>query len=133
MHLSCVCTSTGCPFAFHDPLSSSRYCSEPTTHMSWSMSLSSSPVVTTTSFSDDGCDLGAAVLSMAWLCPTELQAGSSAVCPCMCDAFVSPAVCRATAYSQVFKSSCPWSYTINDGGGRRHLPARVASAVYRRN
>jgi hypothetical protein len=58
MHLSCVCTSTGCPFAFHDPLSSSRYCSEPTTHMSWSMSLSS-PVVTTTSFSDDGCDLGA--------------------------------------------------------------------------
>ncbi|OEL16752.1 Thaumatin-like protein 1a [Dichanthelium oligosanthes] len=56
------------------------------------------------------------------LCPAELRAGGGAACRSACDAFArpeyccsgafaSPAACRPTAYSQVFKSACPRSYS----------------------
>ncbi|KAJ1295927.1 hypothetical protein BS78_01G260100 [Paspalum vaginatum] len=56
------------------------------------------------------------------MCPAELRAGGGAACRSACDAFArpeyccsgafaSPAACRPTAYSQVFKSACPRSYS----------------------
>lgn len=56
------------------------------------------------------------------MCPAELRAGGGAACRSACDAFArpeyccsgafaSPATCRPTAYSQVFKSACPRSYS----------------------
>lgn len=55
-------------------------------------------------------------------CPTELRAGGGGACRSACDAFNtaeycckgeygSPATCRPSAYSQVFKSACPKSYS----------------------
>ncbi|KAG0549829.1 hypothetical protein BDA96_01G288300 [Sorghum bicolor] len=56
------------------------------------------------------------------MCPAELRAGGGAACRSACDAFArpeyccsgafaSPAACRPTAYSQVFKTACPRSYS----------------------
>nr|ACN25673.1 unknown [Zea mays] len=56
------------------------------------------------------------------MCPAELRAGGGAACRSACDAFArpeyccsgafaTPAACRPTAYSQVFKSACPRSYS----------------------
>jgi hypothetical protein len=56
------------------------------------------------------------------MCPAELRARGGAACRSACDAFArpeyccsgafaSPVVCRPTAYSQVFKSACPLSYS----------------------
>ncbi|RLN41891.1 putative thaumatin domain family protein [Panicum miliaceum] len=56
------------------------------------------------------------------ICPAELRAGGGAACRSACDAFArpeyccsgafaSPAACRPTAYSQVFKTACPRSYS----------------------
>ncbi|XP_062206200.1 thaumatin-like protein 1 [Phragmites australis] len=56
------------------------------------------------------------------MCPAELRAGGGAACRSACDAFArpeyccsgafaSPAACQPTAYSQVFKSACPRSYS----------------------
>ncbi|KAL5229701.1 hypothetical protein ABZP36_028477 [Zizania latifolia] len=56
------------------------------------------------------------------MCPAELRAGGGAACRSACDAFgrpefccsgeyANPVTCRPTAYSQVFKSACPRSYS----------------------
>uniref|UniRef100_A0A0D9XHS6 Thaumatin-like protein n=1 Tax=Leersia perrieri TaxID=77586 RepID=A0A0D9XHS6_9ORYZ len=56
------------------------------------------------------------------MCPAELRAGGGAACRSACDAFgrpefccsgayANPTTCRPTAYSQVFKSACPRSYS----------------------
>ncbi|KAL6905948.1 hypothetical protein ACP4OV_003549 [Aristida adscensionis] len=56
------------------------------------------------------------------MCPAELRAGGGAACRSACDAFArpeyccsgafaTPAACRPTAYSQVFKTACPRSYS----------------------
>uniref|UniRef100_A0A0D3HB57 Thaumatin-like protein n=1 Tax=Oryza barthii TaxID=65489 RepID=A0A0D3HB57_9ORYZ len=56
------------------------------------------------------------------MCPAELRAGGGAACRSACDAFgrpefccsgafANPSTCRPTAYSQVFKSACPRSYS----------------------
>uniref|UniRef100_A0A0E0CXW5 Thaumatin-like protein n=1 Tax=Oryza meridionalis TaxID=40149 RepID=A0A0E0CXW5_9ORYZ len=55
-------------------------------------------------------------------CPAELRAVGGAACRSACDAFgkpefccsgayANPNTCRPTAYSQVFKSACPRSYS----------------------
>ncbi|KAJ1297991.1 hypothetical protein BS78_01G420500 [Paspalum vaginatum] len=55
-------------------------------------------------------------------CPAELRAEGGAGCRSACDAFgkpeyccsgayANPGTCRPTAYSQVFKSACPKSYS----------------------
>ncbi|KAG8096832.1 hypothetical protein GUJ93_ZPchr0013g34412 [Zizania palustris] len=55
-------------------------------------------------------------------CPSELRAVGGAACRSACDAFgkpefccsgayANPNTCRPTAYSQVFKSACPRSYS----------------------
>ncbi|KAL6596286.1 hypothetical protein ACP70R_047650 [Stipagrostis hirtigluma subsp. patula] len=55
-------------------------------------------------------------------CPAELRAMGGAACRSACDAFgkpeyccsgayANPNTCRPTAYSQVFKSACPKSYS----------------------
>ncbi|XP_024978435.1 thaumatin-like protein 1 [Cynara cardunculus var. scolymus] len=55
-------------------------------------------------------------------CPSELKVGGGGGCKSACDtfgtpeycckgAFDSPAACRPTAYSELFKSACPKSYS----------------------
>lgn len=55
-------------------------------------------------------------------CPTELRTEGGGACRSACDAFntpeycckgeyASPAACKPTVYSQVFKSACPKSYS----------------------
>ncbi|KAG8095491.1 hypothetical protein GUJ93_ZPchr0012g20592 [Zizania palustris] len=56
------------------------------------------------------------------MCPAELRTGGGAACRSACDAFgrpefccsgayANPTTCRPTAYSLVFKSACPRSYS----------------------
>ncbi|RRT34267.1 hypothetical protein B296_00059255 [Ensete ventricosum] len=67
-----------------------------------------------------GCAATGCVVDMNARCPAELKVGEA--CRSACDAFrkpeyccsgayASPATCRPTAYSQVFKAACPKSYS----------------------
>ncbi|RWW48618.1 hypothetical protein BHE74_00045349 [Ensete ventricosum] len=67
-----------------------------------------------------GCAAAGCVVDMGQRCPAELRVGEA--CRSACDAFrkpeyccsgayASPATCRPTAYSQVFKVACPKSYS----------------------
>ncbi|XP_009400349.2 thaumatin-like protein 1 isoform X1 [Musa acuminata AAA Group] len=67
-----------------------------------------------------GCAAAGCVVDMSTRCPAELRVGEA--CRSACDAFrkpeyccsgayASPATCRPTAYSQVFKAACPKSYS----------------------
>ncbi|KAG6474841.1 hypothetical protein ZIOFF_064056 [Zingiber officinale] len=69
------------------------------------------------------CPSAGCAVDVGQSCPAELRVpGQSHACRSACDAFgkpeyccsgafASPATCRATAYSQVFKSACPKSYS----------------------
>lgn len=75
-----------------------------------------------------GCPSAGCAVDVGQRCPSELRvAGQGRACRSACDAFgkpeyccsgafASPATCRATAYSQVFKSACPkaYSYAFDD-------------------
>ncbi|XP_074582853.1 thaumatin-like protein 1 [Curcuma longa] len=70
-----------------------------------------------------GCPSAGCAVDVGQRCPAELRVpGQGRVCRSACDAFgkpeyccsgafASPATCRATAYSQIFKSACPKSYS----------------------
>ncbi|PUZ39322.1 hypothetical protein GQ55_9G287700 [Panicum hallii var. hallii] len=68
------------------------------------------------------CAAAGCAVDLNAMCPAELRAGGGAACRSACDAFArpeyccsgafaSPAACRPTAYSQVFKTACPRSYS----------------------
>lgn len=55
-------------------------------------------------------------------CPSELRVGNGEACKSACEAFAkpeyccsgeygSPAACKPTVYSEIFKSACPRSYS----------------------
>ncbi|URE01955.1 thaumatin-like protein [Musa troglodytarum] len=67
-----------------------------------------------------GCAAAGCVVDISQRCPAELRVGEA--CRSACDAFrkpeyccsgayASPATCRPTAYSEVFKAACPKSYS----------------------
>ncbi|WOL05935.1 thaumatin-like protein 1b isoform X2 [Canna indica] len=67
-----------------------------------------------------GCAAAGCAMDIGARCPAELRAGRA--CKSACDAFgkpeyccsgayASPATCRPTAYSQLFKTACPKSYS----------------------
>ena len=68
------------------------------------------------------CAAAGCVADLNARCPAELRSVGGAACRSACDAFgkpeyccsgayANPNTCRPTAYSQVFKSACPQSYS----------------------
>ncbi|XP_074558206.1 thaumatin-like protein 1 [Curcuma longa] len=70
-----------------------------------------------------GCPAAGCLVDVGQRCPAELRvAGQGSACRSACDAFgkpeyccsgafASPATCRPTIYSQIFKAACPNSYS----------------------
>lgn len=68
------------------------------------------------------CASTGCITDLNQLCPTELKADGGGACKSACEAFAapeyccsgaynSPATCRPSMYSQMFKSACPKSYS----------------------
>lgn len=77
--------------------------------------------------SSGGCASTGCLVDLNRRCPTELQAEGGGACRSACEAFGnpeyccsgaygSPATCKPSAYSQLFKSACPraYSYAYDD-------------------
>ncbi|KAH9623406.1 hypothetical protein KSS87_002918 [Heliosperma pusillum] len=74
-----------------------------------------------------GCQTTGCIADLNRRCPTELQSESGGACRSACEAFGnpeyccsgdygSPATCKPSAYSQLFKNACPraYSYAYDD-------------------
>ncbi|PIM97476.1 hypothetical protein CDL12_30053 [Handroanthus impetiginosus] len=80
------------------------------------------PMIVETSGGSGMCASTGCVTDLNRVCPSELRAGGGAACKSACEAFgrpeyccsgsfSSPASCRPSVYSQMFKSACPRSYS----------------------
>lgn len=69
-----------------------------------------------------GCPTTGCVTDLNQVCPAELRVGAGEACRSACEAFgkpeyccsgafASPATCRPSVYSQMFKNACPRSYS----------------------
>lgn len=85
------------------------------------------PVVVESAGGVGGCEATGCAVDLNPMCPTELRAGEGGACRSACEAFGkpeyccsgefgSPAACRPTVYSEMFKSVCPraYSYAYDD-------------------
>lgn len=80
------------------------------------------PVLVDPSGGSGSCGSTGCVVDLNQRCPNELWVGDRAACKSACEAFqspqyccsgayASPATCKASVYSQMFKSACPKSYS----------------------
>ncbi|KAL8543257.1 hypothetical protein ACS0TY_003973 [Phlomoides rotata] len=80
------------------------------------------PLIVEASGGSGMCASTGCVTDLNRVCPSELRVGGGEACRSACEAFGSPeyccsgafnspAVCRPSAYSLVFKSACPRSYS----------------------
>ncbi|KAK9670629.1 hypothetical protein RND81_13G214000 [Saponaria officinalis] len=85
------------------------------------------PMIVESSGGSGGCETTGCLVDLNRRCPTELQSEGGGACRSACEAFgnpeyccsgeySSPATCKPTAYSQLFKSACPraYSYAYDD-------------------
>lgn len=80
------------------------------------------PMVIDASGGSGACLSTGCVADLNQQCPSELRVGNGQACKSACEAFAkpeyccrgayaSPAACKPTVYSEIFKSACPRSYS----------------------
>ncbi|KAL7261751.1 hypothetical protein ACSBR1_000209 [Camellia fascicularis] len=80
------------------------------------------PMIVEASGGSGACGSTGCVTDLNRQCPTELQVGDGEACKSACEAFGNPeyccsgafgtpATCRPSVYSEMFKSACPRSYS----------------------
>ncbi|GLU04587.1 hypothetical protein SLE2022_217250 [Rubroshorea leprosula] len=80
------------------------------------------PMIVEPSGGSGTCQPTGCVNDLNRMCPKELRVGSGDACKSACDAFGnpeyccsgaygSPAICKPSMYSEIFKSACPRSYS----------------------
>ncbi|XP_074294510.1 thaumatin-like protein 1 [Silene latifolia] len=85
------------------------------------------PMIVESSGGSGGCQTTGCLVDLNRRCPTELQSEGGGACRSACEAFgspeyccsgeySSPATCKPSAYSQLFKNACPraYSYAYDD-------------------
>ncbi|KAL9229623.1 hypothetical protein vseg_005071 [Gypsophila vaccaria] len=85
------------------------------------------PMIVESSGGSGGCETTGCLVDLNRRCPTELQSEGGGACRSACEAFGSPeyccsgeygspAACKPTSYSQLFKNACPraYSYAYDD-------------------
>lgn len=85
------------------------------------------PVVVAAVGGEGGCEATGCAVELNQMCPLELRASEGEACRSACEAFgqpeyccsgefATPAACKPSSYSEMFKSACPsaYSYAYDD-------------------